>query len=317
MMNTALNLAPQNPLWHYAQLFFYTSVLRGLYSGDANYLSGTLGSAGDCTIYKTTLPLSAAVPSWVVADYGNWQLVVIEGTTGGVTDNQWLGNIYGVAQTPWAPYPGRVNTFFSATAGLVAINMKAVLGDNWPLLNAVLVGHSLGGAVAQLIAYDLHTALPNSARMVTTFGSPRVGDVAFSLGAGWPVLRVENRGDPVPLLPPTRGWTVSLISDLTSWGPCQDYVGAGEGWVLETNGEMNPAIVAPLSGPDLGLIAGWEQQGFSVNALPHSQGNYAQRVGFGVPKSRLYTTVLGIDLALVNHYQMLGVAFDDFNWTNL
>ena len=70
-----------------------------------------------------------------------------------------------------------------------------------------VIGHSLGGGVANLLAEQLKSG-PGEKRNVKlyTFGAPRVGDQFFSqrltqkLGA-YNIFRVTNTSDPVPMIP--------------------------------------------------------------------------------------------------------------------
>eukprot|EP00668_Euglena_longa_P032482 GGOE01041831.1.p1 GENE.GGOE01041831.1~~GGOE01041831.1.p1 ORF type:complete len:292 (-),score=27.91 GGOE01041831.1:82-957(-) len=82
----------------------------------------------------------------------------------------------------------------------------------WDLLKTTLVkskpvrisGHSLGGAVASLLALKLKLE-GFLLEEVVTFGSPKFTDLDGSaefLRQLIPLLRVVNRGDPVPSLPP-------------------------------------------------------------------------------------------------------------------
>lgn len=64
--------------------------------------------------------------------------------------------------------------------------------------NVTICGHSLGGALATLLAAEL------AAPLLVTFGSPRVGDDAFALWAETrigEVVRYSNQHDIVPTLP--------------------------------------------------------------------------------------------------------------------
>ena len=68
----------------------------------------------------------------------------------------------------------------------------------------LVTGHSLGGALATLSAYVLQSDLKLPVGRVFTYGSPRVGNDAFSkarIAAGneW---RITHHRDPVPHLPP-------------------------------------------------------------------------------------------------------------------
>jgi pimeloyl-ACP methyl ester carboxylesterase len=62
-----------------------------------------------------------------------------------------------------------------------------------------ICGHSLGGALATLC----FARIPEATGLYI-FGAPRVGDEAFNkLINNRPSFRIENAGDPIPLLPPT------------------------------------------------------------------------------------------------------------------
>lgn len=76
--------------------------------------------------------------------------------------------------------------------------LEALLNPSLPL---IITGHSLGGAVAQLMALELAALQP----VVYTFGSPRVGNLAFVQHYNRTVkksYRIVNGFDPVPALPP-------------------------------------------------------------------------------------------------------------------
>lgn len=70
----------------------------------------------------------------------------------------------------------------------------------------IITGHSLGGALASLAAFDLKYIHPNTDIIVYTFASPRVGDIAFAANFNKMVTksyRVQNIYDPVPRFPTT------------------------------------------------------------------------------------------------------------------
>lgn len=67
-----------------------------------------------------------------------------------------------------------------------------------------VTGHSMGGALATLCAWDLQAAAPRRTYVVYTFGAPRVGDVQFaaSVAATVPqLLRVNNTEDIITMIP--------------------------------------------------------------------------------------------------------------------
>jgi len=93
-----------------------------------------------------------------------------------------------------------------------------------------VTGHSLGGAVAQIIGMWLHTRGKNV--QVFSYGSPKVSNQVLSGGqpSHW---RVVRRSDPIPFTPP---WPYShtglfIDSQTLDWGPDND-----NGLISETDG---------------------------------------------------------------------------------
>jgi hypothetical protein len=74
-----------------------------------------------------------------------------------------------------------------------------------PVTSVTVCGHSLGGALATLLALDLAANTVFSQPVVYTYGSPRTGDSLFVSTFDQVVknsYRIENRVDIVPKLPP-------------------------------------------------------------------------------------------------------------------
>lgn len=85
------------------------------------------------------------------------------------------------------------------------VNALAKLTFPRPVSSVTICGHSLGGALATLLALDVaaNTAFKNPA--VYTYGSPRTGDPLFASTFDQVVknsYRIANRLDIVPTLPP-------------------------------------------------------------------------------------------------------------------
>ena len=100
----------------------------------------------------------------------------------------------------------------------------------YPLEQTVHVtGHSLGGAVAQIIGMWLHKRGKNV--QVFSYGSPKVSNqVLDSQPSHW---RVVRRSDPVPFTPPWPYAHTGLFIDSQTldWGPDND-----NGLISETDG---------------------------------------------------------------------------------
>jgi len=110
---------------------------------------------------------------------------------------------------------GRVHRGFGNAAqdvlGLVSGALKANVEETGRVW---LTGHSLGGAVAVLVAKHLITeierGLPKSCgpHQVVTFGAPMVGDEGFAKRCPLRnrIIPIVNLNDPVPYMPPITGW---------------------------------------------------------------------------------------------------------------
>ena len=76
-------------------------------------------------------------------------------------------------------------------------------------------GHSLGGALAKLLTFDVGLNTSCHAPTIYTYASPRVGDHSFaeSFNAAIPAsYRIANRQDLVPKLPPILPWPYEHVN---------------------------------------------------------------------------------------------------------
>ena len=110
---------------------------------------------------------------------------------------------------------------------------ESIYGDikrNYELDHTVfLTGHSLGGAVAQIIGMWLHKRGYNV--QIFTYGSPKVSTTfTFNEPNHW---RVVDRSDPVPFLPPIPYVHSGVVIDIDtlSWSENHE-----EGDILQTDG---------------------------------------------------------------------------------
>jgi fermentation-respiration switch protein FrsA (DUF1100 family) len=104
-----------------------------------------------------------------------------------------------VALEDWE-HPGRVHSGFSASLSTILAPVDQWLHDTAPA-HLVLTGHSLGAALATLLAARL--AQQGCSLELVTFGSPRVGDEALVASLRpLAVRRYVNCTDAVTQLPP-------------------------------------------------------------------------------------------------------------------
>ncbi len=89
-----------------------------------------------------------------------------------------------------------------------------------PVGQLTVCGHSLGGALATLLAFDLAVNTPFKSPVVYTYASPRTGDPDFAAAYGQAVpntTRIANRVDLVPKLPlPPLYEHVGALYDLSA-----------------------------------------------------------------------------------------------------
>jgi len=113
----------------------------------------------------------------------------------------------------------------------VAVTIMQIIDTTKTLEHTVHVtGHSLGGAVAQIIGMWLHKRGKNV--QIYSYGSPKVSDQVLSGGqpTHWRVVRLS---DPIPFTPPWPYSHTGLFIDSQDldWGPDND-----NGLISQTDG---------------------------------------------------------------------------------
>lgn len=145
---------------------------------------------------------------------------------------EWLGNVYAVQQDYFNPQTGealgRIHTGFRRIADSI-INPLAVdavqrINPNKP---CYVSGHSLGAALATVLALDIALAAPalQPNLQLYVYASPRVGNPDFARSYAQILpnsFRITNLADPIPTMPPTR------LRD--------EFVHVGEDWSFLTQG---------------------------------------------------------------------------------
>jgi predicted lipase len=145
---------------------------------------------------------------------------------------EWVGNIYAVQQDYINPNTGaslgRIHTGFRRIADSIinplAVDAVQQINPNKP---CYVSGHSLGSALATILALDIALAVPElqPKLQVYVYASPRVGNPEFvrSYAEILPnTFRITNLADPIPTMPPTK-----LRAE---------FVHVGEEWAFVTQG---------------------------------------------------------------------------------
>ncbi|CAI5738018.1 unnamed protein product [Hyaloperonospora brassicae] len=124
----------------------------------------------------------------------------------------WLDNLTFLKTRAYKQFP-RVMVhqgFYWAYRSVALQVMSALqkLRQQYPDALLMVAGHSLGGAVAAICAFELEFIEMKPVAALYTFGKPRVGNTEFSAklrNASMATYRVTHFQDIVPHLPPT--WT--------------------------------------------------------------------------------------------------------------
>jgi predicted lipase len=127
---------------------------------------------------------------------------------------EWIGNVYAVQQDYIDPNTGnslgRIHTGFRRIADSIinplAVDAVKQINPNKP---CYVSGHSLGSALATILALDIALGVPKlqPQLQVYVYATPRVGNPEFvrSYARILPnTFRITNLADPIPTMPPTK-----------------------------------------------------------------------------------------------------------------
>lgn len=127
---------------------------------------------------------------------------------------EWIGNIYAVQQEYINPQTGAslggIHQGFRRIADAIinplAVDAVKAINPNKP---CYVSGHSLGSALATILALDIALAVPElqSQLQVYVYASPRVGNPEFARSYAQILpntFRITNLADPIPTMPPTK-----------------------------------------------------------------------------------------------------------------
>lgn len=206
-----------------------------------------------------------------------WTICSIRGTE---SWQSWVGNLLTFSQGVDARVRGKIHAYFLDAAQRlwlqVGTGLKDVVGNG----RCMFTGHSLGGALAVLMAWFLKADKPIAPAAVVTLGSPRIGNYAFANPRELqpcPIVRLENAFDPVCSVPTDP----HMVLVDTGWGPLYlsylEFQHVGRGYVIhQREGIRGSDDWAP------GTIARTVEDSGARNALDvvftHSNTEYTRRL---------------------------------------
>lgn len=180
------------------RLYAYCTMLRLLYARDEQLWQYFEQGVGDVTATGRFNADGVYPVSWVIITGSTGTLVLIEGTTNW---QQRITQAVLLAQEPHVDFPGQVNEFDLDRYLELRPLMDQVFAFDLPP-RITLIGHSLGGSLAQLLAHRLRRTHPEKLEGCITFGSKKVGDWDYVAGTRFNLFHVFNEGDPVPVVTP-------------------------------------------------------------------------------------------------------------------
>lgn len=213
-------------------------------------------------------------------------VVAVQGTRQSYV--QWAAHVLGSAQSGDFPVDGAINLDFGSAALLVYNRIRAAVLNSAEGRRVVYVGHSLGGAVAQILA-AMFVLDGLTQRRVFTFGAPRVGNTNFAASfSDVEVIRCEDSGDPIPSLPPVL-WG-GREKPIPYPGPPDVvvYRHAGTGLTLDAAGELSVEDPFMAFGTITAIL-----NGDSVTE-PHFISTYAARLRAELPEPDMLTGPDGV-----------------------
>jgi hypothetical protein len=172
---------------------------------------------------------SEVLPGFILAKMDHGAVLAVCGVT---NTAQWEELILwsDLVPTAWAgrlgTSPGRVLSTFLAAANAIDTYVDAFVPPNEPIL---VCGHSMGGAIAQLLAAKWRWQGKHTGSKCAAFASPKIGDldaVILVPNDHDEFIRLSVDGDAVPNLPPNTSvlgylLPLPLVPFATRYNSCQ------------------------------------------------------------------------------------------------
>lgn len=226
-------------------------------------------------------PPTDEYPGYLIADNAQTSVVAISGTST-LTQGLLLVASYaaGIGDPPTRP----ANFYLRQVASAILSDIAAGRGGKQP--NLVIVGHSLGGAVAVVLASLLPGTQPSRPIRVITLGAPKPGSYVFAAQAsGMNLGRWFSIDDPVPLVMPTAAddLALALVYPLPSLLRFGWFAQPAGGVQVDATGHCQPATLpAQASVGSVANLASWLLTLVAQTNSPHNLAAYVGRFSIAV-----------------------------------
>lgn len=299
------------PLTSKPTLWWLATLARASYAPTADLFTRAAHAVLPGNYPVTFVPNAGLVPGYGLVKLPHGAIVVVSGTT---NLGQWQQQLFasGLAEVgDFGDYPfvkAATMQVYRTSALVIDTALKAAVPNDQQVL---LVGHSMGGAIAQVL-HGVYTST-SEARVpprCVTFASPKPGDqrLANFMRTGPQVFqRLQIDGDFVPALPPDLGVFQMAVPPVfravsQNWSR---FRAAGGATGLTVTGELEgagePYLPLLVTGAMLAASVG-----LSLNPTGlHRMAAYTVRLRFGMPggipdSSQGVTRAADAELADVN-----------------
>jgi len=212
-------------------------------------------------------------PDVIVSTTEHYVFVSIAVTQGW---QQWVLNVLGSVQVPAPSLSGFVSAWFNFAAATIFGVINPIVSPSLATKRLVFMGHSLGGAIAQILT-NLYWNRATAGITCYTLGSPRVGDPLWAVNFEQFIFRCEDTDDAIVAVPPVEWGGIAIIPGMP--GPTTPYFWAhhGTAQTLDADGGLTAGSNPPP------LTSVFSQ--FAKRDTPsHYVQVYAERLRVGLPQ---------------------------------
>lgn len=216
------------------------------------------------------------VPDFKVAAFDGFVVVVIQGTS---TADQRIGQALPDTQSVWPLGDGHVSSFYLLAASALYAQLKPILDLYMAGRQAVVIGHSYGGALATLIGPMIDRDWPAGRATICTFGAVKSGDPTFAASYASNLVNVQGELDLLCSFPP--GLTLTFLATLGNTTPLVNggsWAHAGRSFRLGLAGEVYALDTERTYDTDAAAWAAVDQGSDPLGVKNHSIIEYVARL---------------------------------------